>query len=72
MTLETRKKLKGATKSKMMWFGFLLVVFGTFWNALPSLQDSIPIEWFPLITAVVGAVVMGLRWITEEGLYEKH
>lgn len=71
MTNYTKKKLKGAAKSKLIWVGFLLATLGYTWELLPSVKDSIPLEWFPLISMGVGALVMGLRWITEEGLHEK-
>jgi len=71
MTTYTKKKIKGAQKSKMMWLGALTVALGFLWETLPSVKDVIPLEWFPLISIGVGAAVMGLRWITEEGLHEK-
>lgn len=64
-------KLRGVLKSKTMIFSFLLVFLGGVEQSLPSIQNSIPPDVYPIIVQVIGLVTAALRWVTNAPLEDK-
>ena len=57
-------------KSKLVWLGFLLVVFSIIQAILPSFQEELK-GWYWLILGAVGLIVMYLRGRTTLPLEKK-
>ena len=57
--------MKRRRNSKTYWLGTVLVVLGAVQVYLPEVRESIPADWYPIILAGVGVVVMILREFTK-------
>lgn len=64
-------KLLGSLKSKTMYFGLALVVFGVLESNVGIFKNLLSPEWYGYITAVIGMTVALLRWVTTVPLAEK-
>jgi uncharacterized membrane protein HdeD (DUF308 family) len=58
-------------KSKTIWFGSGLILFGFLQFSLPYIQTIISPEYYGVITSSTGVVVMILRYLTTKSLEEK-
>ena len=63
--------LKGALKSKTMWFSLLLVLFGALMDNSVYLKDLIPAQYFSLIMIAIGVACAVLRMLTTQPLSAK-
>jgi len=64
-------KVKGAAKSKTMWFSGALVVIGAVEVGLPGLREHIPALYYGLFNMGVGVTTAVLRWVTTSDLGDK-
>ena len=64
-------KLKRAWKSKTVAFGLLLTLFSYAEDHLHSLQAYIPPKIYPLVTFIIGMIVLALRFVTTKPLEDK-
>lgn len=60
----------GGRRSKTVWFGVGLLVFTALQLYLPTIQEDLR-GWYPLVTGVVGAMVIYFRYITATALTDK-
>jgi uncharacterized membrane protein YdcZ (DUF606 family) len=52
------------TKSRTMWFSFLLVVFGAVLDNFSYLQNIIDQRYYGILLVVIGVIVAVLRFLT--------
>lgn len=64
-------KIKGAVRSKTMWFAYGLAVLGVVETQYKLIEHFIPEEYRGLAFVVIGAVVGVLRIKTTQALAEK-
>lgn len=60
--------MKRMTRSKTLWFSFILVIFGALMDNLQYLQSVINPQYYGGIMIFVGIVVAILRFITTQPL----
>lgn len=63
--------VKGATKSRLVWLGVVLVFLGTMMSTVDAWKHLIPAEYQGLFISIVGAIVVALRAVTTQPLSEK-
>lgn len=70
MNYRTKDRIRGASKSKMVWLSGLLVAIGAAEVALPGVKDQLGAYsgWVSMGTGVVTAT---LRWVTTKDLADK-
>lgn len=56
------------TKSRTMWFSFLLVVFGALFDNFSYLQNVINEKYYGIILVATGIIVAILRFLTTKPL----
>ena len=52
------------TRSRTMWFSFLLVVFGAVLDNFSYLQNIIDQRYYGILLVVIGVIVAVLRFLT--------
>jgi hypothetical protein len=71
----TRRRMRGimrsAMRSKTMWLGLVLVIFGALYDNFSYLQSIIHPEWYGVILVTIGVLVAILRFVTTLPLEEK-
>lgn len=68
---DSKKVARGALRSKTVWFGTALAVLGFVQQSLPDMQAQIPEQLYGWVAMAIGAVVVGLRYVTGETLEDK-
>lgn len=63
--------LAGSLKSKLMWLGLAISMFGYLQANLAMLSAFIPAKYFGLVNMGLGALVMLARFFTTESLSDK-
>lgn len=63
--------LRGAIRSKMIWLGLALTVFGFLQTQSEVLAKVIPEEWLGVVNMLFGLAVVVLRFLTTDALAEK-
>jgi hypothetical protein len=63
--------LIATAKSKTIWFGGAVAVFGAAETYLPQMQGVIPDAWYGPIFAFVGITTALLRFATTEAIADK-
>ena len=63
--------IKGAMRSKTMWFSFAMVVFGSVYENLPVIQSIIDPKYYGVTFMVVGVICAALRFVTSQPLEDK-
>ena len=64
-------KMRKATKSKTMWFSFLLVILGVVYDNFSYVQNIIDPRLYGIILIAIGVAVAILRFVTTMPLDEK-
>jgi len=64
-------KMKGAMKSKTIWFSGILVVLGVLEMKLPEVRELIPPVYYGIFNVVIGCSTALLRWVTTTSLEDK-
>lgn len=62
--------LKGALKSKTIWFGMAIAALSWLQQALPGVEGLSP-EGVSIVGSVIGFAILGLRVLTTTSLAEK-
>ena len=62
--------LKGAVKSKTIWFGMAIAALSWLQQALPGVEGLSP-EGVAIVGSLVGTAVLALRVLTVESLSQK-
>ena len=73
MQEETKAKLVGATRSKLMWLGLAITILGGVqeqWNVIAPLIVEHP-KIAGMVLAAVGITIKSLRWVTTDSLADK-
>lgn len=65
------RRMRKATKSKTMWFSFLLVVLGVVYDNFSYVQNIIDPRFYGISLIIIGAIVAILRFITTMPLDDK-
>lgn len=63
--------IKGAIRSKMMWFNALVVFFGALAASGEAFRELIDPSWYPAVIALIGAANLALRSVTNQSLEDK-
>jgi hypothetical protein len=64
-------KLKGTIKSRTMYFGFALVVFGILQDNIQWVSTLVPPNHVGSLVTGIGLIVGILRWVTTDALADK-
>lgn len=62
--------IKGALKSKTIWFGMSIAALSWLQQALPGVEGLSP-EGVSILGSIVGTIILALRVITVESLASK-
>lgn len=62
--------LKGAMKSKTIWFGMAIAALSWLQQAIPGVEGLSP-EAISIVGSLVGTVILALRVMTVESLADK-
>lgn len=71
MGINVKDWLIATAKSKTIWFGGAVAVFGAAETYLPQMQGVIPDGWYGPILAFVGITTAVLRFATTEAIADK-
>ena len=63
--------LRGAIRSKMIWLGLALTVFGFMQTQSEVLAKVVPEEWMGVVNMLFGLAVVVLRFLTTDALSDK-
>jgi len=61
-----KKDIKQKRKSKTIWFGFLIMIFGALHQNFPFLQGILSQKTYGISLMVIGISIQILRYFTEE------
>ena len=64
-------RMRRATRSKTMWFSFLLVVLGVVYDNFSYVQNIIDPRFYGISLIVIGILVAVLRFVTTMPLDDK-
>ena len=64
-------RMRRATRSKTMWFSFLLVVLGVVYDNFSYVQNIIDPRFYGISLIVIGILVAILRFVTTMPLDDK-
>ena len=63
--------LRGAIRSKMIWIGLALTVFGFLQTQSEVLSRVVPEDWMGVVNMLFGLAVVVLRFLTTDALSDK-
>ena len=66
-----RGLMRSAMRSKTIWLGLVLVVFGALYDNFSYLQNVIHPQWYGIILVFIGVLVAILRFVTTLPLGKK-
>lgn len=66
-----KPKMRGAMRSKTMWFSLALVVLGAIFDNFSYLQSILDPKTYGISIVCIGAIVAILRFVTNSSLDEK-
>ena len=66
-----RRVMRGAMRSKTMWIGLALAVFGALYDNFSYIQNIIDPRYYGILLIVIGVIVAVLRVLTTLPLEDK-